>query len=821
MLRIPQLIRSQCRHNLSRPVLSAPKIITRARTGKAPSKHKPKPNFQHKGGFRRHDEPREPRIRVSASGVEAYLSENAYDWLDRTLDQTIDRLARMGLPDDDIRPLLKTFVIEMERGTVFKHLAYSEAYLERFAHDLSRGTRKTLDREYTKILFEWANHPEGSKVLESAVPYDVISRMQAIYRAVDLSTMPWMHATTRVAAPRKFIMHVGPTNSGKTHNALRALAAAKRGIYAGPLRLLAYEIWDRLNKGQIVPLGVEPEPEDKPDVHTNFDLGEAATTGQTVVVTRTGNAKYARACNMLTGEERKIVKEHAPLVSCTVEMAPSTEAWDVAVIDEIQLIADPQRGGAWTNAVLGLNAKEIHLCGEESAIPLIESITRDLGDTLEINRYQRLTPLVVAEKSLEGDLSRIEKGDCAVAFSRNGIFGLKGRIEESTKFRCALAYGRLPPEIRSEQAALFNDPQSGYDVLVGSDAIGMGLNLKIKRVVFEAVSKFDGGRMRVLSPSAIKQIAGRAGRYGLHGADSAGGVVTTLHPEDLDIVRKALTASYEPIRYAYIHLTEEYFRKVIQVLPWGATQGTVGEVFQYVAKLPPQFAFQSLESLEMAFQFIDSFLDCLTVEARLAASNAPCPWRDPSAVAGAVSLMEIYRDKLRVSIEAALHRAGLLQKLNEGLLLMESDRPTYDQKTIVSMLSHLETVHKIIVLYLWYSYRYAVAFPEQQKAFQLRLITEFAMEWCLELLHQLRMKTPHPGPAARQQVMTRRPLNLDEPINAVDSEATSTPPHFITLTERKKLVFANPDGEFFSFYIRSGTNRSSYETGKYSRIVVR
>lgn len=54
---------------------------------------------------------------------------------------------------------------------------------------------------------------------------------------------------------------------------------------------------------------------------------------------------------------------------------------------------------------------------------------------------------------------------------------MKSRIEEQNKMRCALAYGRLPPEIRAEQAALFNDPKSDYDVLVGSDAIGMGLNL--------------------------------------------------------------------------------------------------------------------------------------------------------------------------------------------------------------------------------------------------------------------------------------------------------------------------------------------------------
>lgn len=74
-------------------------------------------------------------------------------------------------------------------------------------------------------------------------------------------------------------------------------------------------------------------------------------------------------------------------------------------------------------------------------------------------------------------------------------------------------YGNLPPETRVGQAALFNDPKSPYDVLVASDAIGMGLNLNIARVIFSTLWKFDGVERRLLTNSEIKQIAGRAGRY--------------------------------------------------------------------------------------------------------------------------------------------------------------------------------------------------------------------------------------------------------------------------------------------------------------------
>ena len=108
----------------------------------------------------------------------------------------------------------------------------------------------------------------------------------------------------------------------------------------------------------------------------------------------------------------------------------------------------------------------------------------------------------------------MQKRDCVVAFSRSRIFTAKAEIERHTNLRCAVAYGRLPPEVRAEQAALFNDPDSGFDVLVGSDALGMGLNLKIRRVIFTQVSKYSGvgHQDEQLSTSQIKQIGGRAGR---------------------------------------------------------------------------------------------------------------------------------------------------------------------------------------------------------------------------------------------------------------------------------------------------------------------
>lgn len=231
-------------------------------------------------------------------------------------------------------------------------------------------------------------------------------------------------------------LHVGPTNSGKTYHALKRLEASKSGFYAGPLRLLAQEVYHRF-KSSGVP------------------------------------------CSLVTGDEVKVPEDgQVPRVmSNTVEMVSLGQEFDVGVIDEIQMIANPKRGWAWTRAVLGAQVKELHLCGETRAVPLIRELCALTGDNLEIHRYQRLNALEVMPHSLRGNLNNLRKGDCLVSFSRVGIHALKADIERITGRRAAIVYGGLPAEIRTQQANLFNDPDNDYDFLVASDAIGMGLNL--------------------------------------------------------------------------------------------------------------------------------------------------------------------------------------------------------------------------------------------------------------------------------------------------------------------------------------------------------
>jgi ATP-dependent RNA helicase SUPV3L1/SUV3 len=90
---------------------------------------------------------------------------------------------------------------------------------------------------------------------------------------------------------------------------------APSGIYCGPLRLLAHEIYEKLNT---------------PDT----------------------------PCSLITGQT-KIIEKNAKHTACTIEMADLNRKFSVCVIDEIQMIGSVDRGWAWTRAFLGIQADEV------------------------------------------------------------------------------------------------------------------------------------------------------------------------------------------------------------------------------------------------------------------------------------------------------------------------------------------------------------------------------------------------------------------------------------------------------------------------------
>lgn len=287
---------------------------------------------------------------------------------------------------------------------------------------------------------------------------------------------------------RQHHFYVGPTNSGKTYQALETLRQAESGVYLAPLRLLAMEVRDRLMQAGV-------------------------------------------PCNLVTGEERVMVPG-ARHTASTIEMLRPDHAVDVAVIDEIQMLMDPDRGSAWTAALVGVPAKQVFICGANSVTSSCTRVLDTLNEPYTLTHLQRMTPLLIEEHSICGaryHAAKLRKalhtGDAIIAFSRKDVLTLAARIRQ-WGLSVATIYGALSPEVRRVESARFASGEA--HILVATDAIGMGLNLPIRRVIFANIHKFDGIASRPLNATEMRQIAGRAGRHGLYDT----GYVTVLEDDE-------------------------------------------------------------------------------------------------------------------------------------------------------------------------------------------------------------------------------------------------------------------------------------------------
>ncbi|MBO0962233.1 DEAD/DEAH box helicase [Neobacillus sp. MM2021_6] len=302
----------------------------------------------------------------------------------------------------------------------------------------------------------------------------------------------------------RYVLHIGETNTGKTHHALEQMKAAESGLYLAPLRLLALEVFDKLNAEGV-------------------------------------------SCSLKTGEEEKMVPG-AQHISCTVEMFHEKEVYEVVVIDEAQMITDKDRGFSWYKAITKANAKEVHIIGSRNARTMLLEL---LGNAdIEIHEYSRDTPLEVEKK--EFHIKHVKKGDALICFSRRRVLETASRLQNDGH-SVSMIYGSMPPETRKKQIEQFNKGKT--KVIVSTDAIGMGLNLPIRRIVFLENDKFDGTRRRLLTSQEVKQIAGRAGRKGIY---DVGKVAFT---SDIKKMQNLLLQEDEPVHTFSIAPTNSVFER--------------------------------------------------------------------------------------------------------------------------------------------------------------------------------------------------------------------------------------------------------------------
>jgi len=439
---------------------------------------------------------------------------------------------------------------------------------------------------------------------------------------------------------RRLIFHTGPTNSGKTYTAFQQLKKAGTGYYLAPLRLLALEGYENLREQGV-------------------------------------------SASLITGEEQ-LLDEDATHISSTIEMLSFESEVDCCVIDEVQMIDDRDRGWAWANAIIGAPAKTVIMTGSPNAKEAIIALAEYLGEPLEIIEFERKNPLELLKSPTP--ITAIEPKTAVIAFTRSNALRLKQQLSKT--YRTSVIYGNLSPEVRREEARRFREGET--DILVATDAISMGLNLPIKTLLFSKADKFDGQNQRNLTATEVRQISGRAGRYGL----SEKGYVGALTADVLKTISSLFTKPIEPIELPFnVMANFDHIMLVSNILEEKSLSNIV-DFFVRNMKFEGPFRAANLESMQEASAIVDRY--DLDMRTKYTLATAPLSTSSPLVMAAFERYVRALEQKKPIAYIPP-------QRLGLHALSMEE-------------LQEAEDRIKEISLYLWLSYRLGEFFVDAEKA---------------------------------------------------------------------------------------------------------
>ncbi|WP_237182910.1 helicase-related protein [Roseomonas marmotae] len=453
------------------------------------------------------------------------------------------------------------------------------------------------------------------------------------------------HFATARALKRRITLVTGPTNSGKSHTALDRLASAENGYALAPLRLLAHEFREALSQR-----GVD--------------------------------------ASLVTGEERIIIPGSRHLAA-TVEMCPLHNPVDVAIVDEAQLLHDRDRGAAWTAAIMGVPAREVFVLGAPECVPMVERIASLCGDEVEKVSLERKGPLRAATNPV--GLSELRPGDALIAFSRRDVLDLRAELVRRGR-RVAVIYGALSPEVRRAEAARFRNGEA--DIVVATDAIGMGLNLPIRRVIFSTLKKFDGEERRDLNSQEVKQIGGRAGRFGKH---EEGIVAVLAGAGSPDFVRHMLNAPPQPPAELrpQVQPDADIVSAVAAEIGSDSLFGVLARIKRAVLRLDdPNYRLADMTQAQSIASAIDGV--GLPLMDRWTYALCPVDERDNGIA--------------RLARWAVDHAAG------RAVVPPSAGRLPPPEQASGEELQRGEKVHKRLVAWRWLALRFPMAYPESDRA---------------------------------------------------------------------------------------------------------
>ena len=371
-----------------------------------------------------------------------------------------------------------------------------------------------------------------------------------------------------------------PTGSGKSLVALgahvAALATGRRSFYTAPIKALVSEKFFALCA----------------------ELG-------------------ADRVGMLTGDAS--INPTAPVICATAEIVANmalrsgrAAAVDQVVMDEFHFYGDPERGWAWQvplleltdaqfilmSATLGDTTRVEEGLARRSARPVavVRSAVRPvplrfeyrrtpLHETIEALLAADQAPLYVVHFTQAAAVAQAQALTSAQVTTRGqreaiaaALVGFRfapgfgPTLARLLRHGIGVHHGGMLPKYRRLVERL---TQAGLlRVVVGTDTLGVGVNLPLRTVVFSGLAKYDGTGSRLLSAREFHQIAGRAGRAGF---DTTGLVAVQAPEHVIDNERAVEKAANDPRRRrklvksnpprGYVPWDEAVFNKLVAASP--------------------------------------------------------------------------------------------------------------------------------------------------------------------------------------------------------------------------------------------------------------
>jgi ATP-dependent RNA helicase SUPV3L1/SUV3 len=317
-------------------------------------------------------------------------------------------------------------------------------------------------------------------------------------------------------------------------------------------------------------------------------------------------------------------------------------------------------------------------------------VIKSLNETVEITQLERMTPLVLEDDSLCGKRyskpklkPKLQKGDAIIAFSRKDVLTFSARFRQ-WGFSVASIYGALSPEVRRHESERFCNGSA--DILVATDAIGMGLNLPIRRVIFANIHKFDGVASRLLNATEVRQIAGRAGRFGIYET----GFVTILEDDE---------------RFHIEHMLNTDDTSNLSKLPIAPNFGQIEEI---ASKMHSAKLSECLEYFSQKLRFNNEYFELSSVAAQYNQALLVDEFAPKMAL----------KDKFifacaPISINTNIEKDYFLMCLRSAYLLAPRALPPSPVWLNSSNPQHLEAAEILsqnISLYAWLSYQFPQVF---------------------------------------------------------------------------------------------------------------